>query len=55
MRLNLTRLDEPTRSYSLPLYESVKQKLEKVSAQTGVSVAKLVRHSINDFLDQYED
>lgn len=52
MQINLPKLDEPKLSYTLPLYQSVRERLETLSARTGVTVANLVRSAVNDLLDR---
>ena len=51
-KINLPKLDEEKSSYTLPLYISVRQALEDLSNQTGISVANLVRHAINEMLEK---
>ena len=50
--VNLPKLTEEKTSYSLPLYVSVRQELEQLSQKTGISVANLVRHAINELLEE---
>ena len=49
--INLKYLDEEKRSYSFPLYVSTRAQLEEISNNRGVSVANLIRHAINEFID----
>ena len=50
--INLPKLDEAKASYSLPLYVSVREELEQLSTKTGISVANLIRHAINEMLEE---
>ena len=49
-KLNLIDLDEPTTGYSIKLYESVHDRLNKLAKLTGISKKNLVRHAINKLL-----
>jgi hypothetical protein len=54
MNLNLTYLNDEKLTYSLTLYKSIRQKLDDASKQTGVSAPNLVRHALNNLLDELE-
>jgi hypothetical protein len=49
--LNLKKKDESKTGYTIPFYTSTRKDLDLLSQKTGVSVAKLIIHAVNEMLD----
>lgn len=52
MKLNLKKKEEQKSKISLHVYNSDMETLKILSASTGVSLQNLIRHAINNMLDE---
>ena len=52
VKLNLQPKPESTITYSFKMYESVRGELDRISADSGISVANLVRTALNNLIDE---
>ena len=52
MKLNLKKKDEPKSKISLHVYNSDMETLKNLSDTSGISLQNLIRHAINNMLDE---